>query len=119
MQKDDPHQRLLVKKAHKLIYGQAGVSLGSTRVETLLQRTSLVPTVVCVLNSPTVWLLIPLLHQNAFSERLSFAGFDFHEMIVPDIMHENLLGTWKALLVVMLRLLYATNPNKIAEFNQR
>lgn len=40
-------------------------------------------------------------------------------MIVPDIMHENLLGTWKALLLVILRLLYALNPTGVAEFNKR
>jgi hypothetical protein len=40
-------------------------------------------------------------------------------MLVPDILHETLLGTWKTLFVILLRLLYAINPEKVPEFDER
>jgi len=57
--------------------------------------------------------------QNAFSERLSKYGFDFHSMFVVDMLHEFELGVWKAIFTHLLRLLYAQGGNGILELNKR
>ena len=57
--------------------------------------------------------------QNAFSERLSKFGFDFHSMFVVDMLHEFELGVWKAIFTHLLRLLYAQGGNGILKLNER
>ncbi|KAJ3557683.1 hypothetical protein NP233_g11677 [Leucocoprinus birnbaumii] len=61
------------EKARKWIY-QKGRSITSTAVEHLLKLLSMVAT------------------HNAFSEVLSKFGFDYHQMFVPDLLHEFELG---------------------------
>ncbi|KAG2737596.1 hypothetical protein P692DRAFT_201732945, partial [Suillus brevipes Sb2] len=46
-------------------------------------------------------------NQNAFAEKLGPLGFDAFRMLVVDFMHECELGTWKALFIHLIRLLYA------------
>jgi len=40
-------------------------------------------------------------------------------MLVVDILHEFLLGVWKLLITILIRLLYAINEAGVAEFNMR
>ncbi|KAF9503827.1 hypothetical protein BS47DRAFT_1265207, partial [Hydnum rufescens UP504] len=65
-------------KAYGLVYEQ-GVAVNSTCVEALLKDESLTIT------------------RYAFSEKLGHLGFDIYHALTPDILHENLLGIWKAL----------------------
>ncbi|KAG2158534.1 uncharacterized protein EDB93DRAFT_1059288, partial [Suillus bovinus] len=44
---------------------------------------------------------------NQFAERLGPLGLDAFGMLVVDFMHECELGTWKVLLIHLIRLLYA------------
>ena len=57
--------------------------------------------------------------QNAFSERLSKYGFNFHSIFVVDMLHEFELGVWKAIFTHLLRLLYAQGGDGIQELNKR
>lgn len=45
--------------------------------------------------------------QNQFVEKLGALGLDPFRMLVVDLMHECELGTWKALLTHLIRILYA------------
>ncbi|KAF9444409.1 hypothetical protein P691DRAFT_796554 [Macrolepiota fuliginosa MF-IS2] len=78
------------KRAHREVYN-LGQQINSTYVENLLKPTSMVPT--C----------------NAFSEHLSDLGFEFHEVFVPDLLHEFELGVWKAVFMHLLQLLVASD----------
>jgi hypothetical protein len=40
--------------------------------------------------------------QNAFSKRSQEFGFDFHCMLVPDLLHGFELGVWKATFIHLL-----------------
>ncbi len=57
--------------------------------------------------------------QNAFSTRLSVFGFNFFQMLVPDLLHEFELGVWKAVFTHLLRILYAAGGDLIQELNRR
>ncbi|KAJ3549152.1 hypothetical protein NMY22_g988 [Coprinellus aureogranulatus] len=83
---DDDERREKVEKARALIYDK-NYAVDADKVNDLLQPTSLVPA------------------QNAFSERLSSAGFDMHDMVAVDILHEVEIGVWKSLFIHLLRLL--------------
>ncbi|KAG2744922.1 hypothetical protein P692DRAFT_20877483 [Suillus brevipes Sb2] len=48
-----------------------------------------------------------ILNENAFVDKLGPLGFDAFRILVVDFMHECELGTWKALFVHLVRLLYA------------
>jgi hypothetical protein len=45
--------------------------------------------------------------QNRFVEKLGTLGLDPFRMLVVDLMHKCKLGTWKALLTHLVRILYA------------
>jgi len=47
--------------------------------------------------------------QNAFSDVLSSAGQDYHEIFVVDLLHEFEIGVWKSVLTHLIRMLYATS----------
>lgn len=57
--------------------------------------------------------------QNAFSTQLSVLGFDFHSMLVPDLLHEFELGVWKAIFAHLMRILYAMGDDSIQQLNDR
>ncbi|KAG2003606.1 hypothetical protein CC2G_004198 [Coprinopsis cinerea AmutBmut pab1-1] len=97
---DDQERQRKVAEAHKRIYVD-GVPVTGRRVERLLQKSSLVPA------------------RNAFSERLSPYGFDFHQMIVVDILHEVDGGVWKYIFVQLLRLLEAVDSGQVNELDKR
>ncbi|KAH9922415.1 uncharacterized protein B0H18DRAFT_935413 [Fomitopsis serialis] len=90
----------LVARARLGIF-KKGWSLGSKKISNILSSVSLTAT------------------RSAFSERLSRFGFNHYSMFVPDVMHECELGVWKALLMHLLRILYAEGKERIQTFNQR
>ncbi|KIJ29828.1 hypothetical protein M422DRAFT_187908 [Sphaerobolus stellatus SS14] len=100
IRKDDHARRYDVEKARALI-DVKGVPVTGKGVENILKPHSRVPTV------------------NAFSERLLDLGFEFHLMFVVDFLHEIELGTWKATLMHLIRLLYAQATSTVHELNQR
>ncbi|KAG2750201.1 hypothetical protein P692DRAFT_201711702 [Suillus brevipes Sb2] len=77
-----------VTKARDFIYSK-GNTVNGSKVQATLGEGSWVPTV------------------NAFVEKLGPLGFDAFRMLVVDFMHECELGTWKALFIHLIRLLYA------------
>ncbi|KAI9059487.1 hypothetical protein FKP32DRAFT_1657872 [Trametes sanguinea] len=97
---DSADRRYKVNRAREFIYEQ-GRGLGSKAVEDLLKAESLVPTV------------------NVFSERLSPLLPNFHELFVPDFLHEWELGVWKNLMIHLIRILHAESGNAVREFNAR
>lgn len=46
-------------------------------------------------------------------------GFDYHNMLVVDFMHEFELGVWKALFKHLLRILFAHGGSTISTLNER
>ncbi|KIK31508.1 hypothetical protein CY34DRAFT_33015, partial [Suillus luteus UH-Slu-Lm8-n1] len=74
--------------ARGIIYGE-GNTVDGSKVQATLGEGSWVPTV------------------NAFGETLGLLGFNTFRMLVVDFMHECELGTWKALFIHLIRLLYA------------
>lgn len=46
-------------------------------------------------------------------------GFNFFTLFVPDVMHEFDLGVWKAILLHLLRILFAAGEERIQELNRR
>ncbi|KAG9074741.1 hypothetical protein FRC06_010494, partial [Ceratobasidium sp. 370] len=99
--KDDDEQRSKVLDARRLIYHD-GYVVNSHLVEKILSNTSGVPTI------------------NAFSTRLkSNPGFDLHQMLVPDLLHEVELGVWKSLLEHLIRMLHTCGPHAVAIFDSR
>ncbi|KAG1816036.1 uncharacterized protein BJ212DRAFT_1481109 [Suillus subaureus] len=77
-----------VIKAREFIY-QLGNIVDGAKVEDALREGSWVPTL------------------NQFINKLGPLSLDPFHMLVVDIMHECELGTWKALFMHLLRLLYA------------
>ncbi|KAJ3559339.1 hypothetical protein NP233_g11288 [Leucocoprinus birnbaumii] len=96
----DNHQRRFdINRVRELIFEGWGVA--SAAANRILKPLSLVPT------------------RNAFSEKLSKFGFDYHKMFVPDFLHEFELGVWKAVFTHLIRLLYASGDGAIQELNRR
>jgi hypothetical protein len=52
-------------------------------------------------------------------DRLSPLGFDFFPILVVDLLHEFELGILKAVMMHLMRLLYAVDPRKLATINER
>ncbi|KAG2005526.1 hypothetical protein CC2G_001925 [Coprinopsis cinerea AmutBmut pab1-1] len=98
--RDTIKRRSTIKLARSYIYDHK-LSVNNEGVEGLLQPSSLVPT------------------QNAFSVRLSRFGFDFHDMLVVDLMHEIELGVWKDLFIHLLRILESMDKSNINELDKR
>ena len=57
--------------------------------------------------------------QNAFSERLSWFGFNLFDMFVGDLMHDFELGEWRSLLIHLVCILEAVDPNLLIELDRR
>lgn len=95
---DDARRRGRISQVRDWIY-RAGRAIKSKAVELVIGTRSEVPT------------------SNAFSERLSQFGFDFHSMFVPDLLHEIELGTWKALFTHLIRILVANGGTVIQKLN--
>jgi hypothetical protein len=69
-----------------------GVRPGAKSIANLLASRVLTPTRVSILIVMSTVVLTNTFEKNAFSERLSPHGFDFHSMFVVDLMHEFELG---------------------------
>ncbi|KAG2757163.1 hypothetical protein P692DRAFT_201859216 [Suillus brevipes Sb2] len=82
------YTREKVVKARDFIY-RWGNTVDGTKVENALGEGSWVPTL------------------NQFVNKLGPLGLDSFRMLVVDFMHECELGTWKALFMHLIRLLYA------------
>ncbi|KAG6916135.1 hypothetical protein DXG01_008326 [Tephrocybe rancida] len=98
--RDHEVDRELVAEARAHVYGH-NYAVKSDKVELLLKPTSLLPS------------------KNAFSDRLSALGFNFYQMLVVDLLHEFELGVWRALLIHLIRLLYAIDSSKVDELDRR
>lgn len=95
-----------VVKAREYIY-QRGNTVDGPKVEDALGEGSWVPTLVSTtdpfqfMTGQTSYL------QNQFFRKLGPFGLNPFRMLVVDFMHECELGTWKALFIHLIRLLYA------------
>ncbi|CDO69624.1 hypothetical protein BN946_scf184851.g12 [Trametes cinnabarina] len=96
---DTPALRRVIKRARKLLF--QGASLGSKRIQNLLDSRSLNPI------------------QSAFSTRLARFGLNHYHLFAPDLMHEFELGVWKGTFMHLLRLLVAQGGTAVQEFNGR
>jgi hypothetical protein len=61
---------------------------------------------VCSVSSTLIRLVLIFALQNAFS-KLATYGFDLYKMIVVDILHDFLLGVWKAIFTHLIWILHA------------
>ncbi|KAG1832626.1 hypothetical protein DFJ58DRAFT_671044 [Suillus subalutaceus] len=77
-----------------------GAPIKGALVESLLKDVSLVPTV------------------NSFVDRLSLLDFNLFPAIVVDLLHEFELGTLKAVMIHLMWLLFAVDPQKIDIINE-
>lgn len=50
---------------------------------------------------------------------MKIPNFNFYSMIVPDVLHEVEIGTWKAHLTHFLRILNSINANLVEIVNER
>ncbi|KAG2061329.1 hypothetical protein BDR06DRAFT_870170 [Suillus hirtellus] len=100
VQLDNHARRSTIERVHDWIFTK-GRNIGSTVIDKLLGPMSLVLT------------------HNAFSERLSRFGFDFHSMFMPDFMHKFELSVWKGTLTHLLRILHAFGGDTITWFDAR
>ena len=117
---DDDRRHMLVETAREMIY-EHGVRPGADNILELLGSKALTPSRVsyqCFLILSASLFHISAI-QNAFSERLSKYGFDFHSMFVVDLLHEFELGVWKATFTHLLRILYAQGGDGIQTLNKR
>ncbi|KAG5638429.1 hypothetical protein H0H81_012646 [Sphagnurus paluster] len=96
---DSLARQFKIRLAREFIY-QRGFGVKSAAVERLLEADSSVPT------------------ENAFSILLKFA-FNFFAMLAPDFMHEFELGVWKAILIHLIRILFAYGNNTPSALNRR
>ncbi|OBZ70227.1 hypothetical protein A0H81_10051 [Grifola frondosa] len=86
------------------VYGElysSSAFLDAHLIDNLLKEESLVPV------------------SNAFSDRLGPLGFDFHPMLVNDIMHEVELGVWKSVFIHLLRILDCISKDAVRELDRR
>ncbi|KAG8898963.1 hypothetical protein FRC00_002093 [Tulasnella sp. 408] len=97
---DTAGRRSSIVKARSFIY-ERGRGVGTTSVEAILRKESLVPTI------------------NAFSSSLGQFNFDFFSMLCVDILHEFELGVWKALLLHLIRMLHAVGEPEVVELDRR
>lgn len=93
-----------VIRAREIIYW-VGSTIDGARVEDALGQGSWVPILVSVSSAP-VMISSNQCWQNQFVKKLGPLGLDPFRMLVVDIMHKCELGTWKALLTHLVRLLY-------------
>ncbi|KAL7281107.1 hypothetical protein ACG7TL_004414 [Trametes sanguinea] len=89
----------LIQEARELVYHD-GYVVNSDHVEALLREQSLVPT------------------RNAFAKLQCF-GFNLHEALVVDQLHEFELGVWKAIFTQIVRILETAGTATVHELNKR
>ncbi|KAI9067850.1 hypothetical protein FKP32DRAFT_1562843, partial [Trametes sanguinea] len=99
--KDTPALRRDIKRARKLLF--KGSSLGSKRIQDLLDSRSLNPVQVGI----------------SFATFHTVFGLNHYKLFAPDLMHEFELGVWKNTFLHLLRLLVAQGGTAVQEFNRR
>jgi hypothetical protein len=116
LRKDDDQRRAKVSSARRIIY-ELQYAIDSKHVENILKEQSYIPTTV---RKPSSNCTVTLKEhtQNAFS-RLHPFGFDLFRIILPDLMHEVELGTWKSLFIHLLRILDCLGENLKHELDRR
>ncbi|THH03445.1 hypothetical protein EW145_g6253 [Phellinidium pouzarii] len=57
--------------------------------------------------------------ENVFSSRLGDLGFNFHSMLVIDVMHEWEVGVWRQIFTHLVRILDLYRSDKVHELNKR
>ncbi|KAN0118275.1 hypothetical protein V8E52_005251 [Russula decolorans] len=97
---DNDSRRQKIKMTRGWIF-ERGYGVASNAVERILAPTSMVPT------------------RNAFSQRLSKFGFNFHLMFVVNLLHKFELGVWKAIFTHLMRILYAAAGDCIQTLNKQ
>ncbi|KAJ3557352.1 hypothetical protein NP233_g11763 [Leucocoprinus birnbaumii] len=99
--RQDTYERQFdIQTARRMIFRE-GRGVNSKAVERLLKPLSQTPT------------------MNAFSAHLSEFGFDYHDIFVPDLLHEVELGTWKAIFAHLVRILHAHGHGSVQMLNKR
>ena len=59
-------------------------------------------------------------YQSALSRLKDLnVGFDMHNIVAPDLMHEFELGVWKSVFAQLIRLVAAIDPGKLNEIDVR
>jgi hypothetical protein len=116
---DNEPRRQKVEKARKLMFTE-GLAIKSARVKRILGDNSLVPTRV----SPYVSERIKssyIVYQNAFSDKMSMVGQDYHHLFVVDLLHEFEIGIWKSVLTHLIRILHASpgGDGRVTDLNTR
>jgi hypothetical protein len=108
-----------VAEAQRWIY-EKHYAINSKKVEELLKDHSWTPTVVSLVSWTYAMTNTYVMLQNAFSRALWKHGFNYHDMVVVDLMHEFELGVWKAIFLHLLRIVYAHGgAAAIAELDHR
>jgi hypothetical protein len=95
-----------IVKAREYIFDM-GNTVDGTKVEQALGDGSWVPVLVSMRHPPFCRTAQTSNSQNSFVEKLGPLGLDPFRMLVVDFMHECELGTWKALFIHLVRILYA------------
>ena len=57
--------------------------------------------------------------QNTFSKKLREYGLNVYSLFVVDFLHEFELGVWKAILIHLIRIMYAQGDSTVTKFNDR
>ncbi|KAH7877053.1 uncharacterized protein C8R40DRAFT_1168980 [Lentinula edodes] len=96
---DNKRLRKMIEKARKKFF-KHGKGIGSTAVENEL-KGSCTP------------------HRNAFSAAFHDLGFNYFALFVNDIMHEIELGTFRDLIIHLIRMCHAMGKDTVQELNQR
>ncbi|KAJ3804112.1 hypothetical protein F5876DRAFT_70902 [Lentinula aff. lateritia] len=96
---DNKRLRKMIEKARKKFF-KHGKGIRSTAVENEL-KGSCTP------------------HRNAFSAAFHDLGFNYFALFVNDIMHEIELGTFRDLIIHLIRMCHAMGKDTVQELNQR
>jgi hypothetical protein len=96
-----------IVQAQEFIYKSRN-TVDGLKVKHTLGDGSWVPTIVSASSSSQFFLSAQTCYsQNQFVKKLGPLGLDTFQMLVVDFMHECELGTWKAPLTHLIRLIYA------------
>ncbi|OCB90166.1 hypothetical protein A7U60_g2627 [Sanghuangporus baumii] len=96
---DDSIKHGKILKARKLIFDD-GFAVESMKIKDILNFGGLLPI------------------NNAFSA-LAPLGFNYHDLFIPDLMHEFELGVWKAIFAHLMRILVAAGGDAAPVLNSR
>ena len=55
--------------------------------------------------------------QNTFSKKLRKYGLNVYSLFIVDFLHKFELGVWKAILIHLIRIMYAQGESTVTKFN--